>query len=61
MNKITMEKMVYVNNMVLYFKGRKYGGLANTWDYGPLGMAKNNLKMHGEKGLFKREKKIVMK
>lgn len=31
-----------------------YGGLANTWDYGPLGVElKNNIKKHGGKNLFK--------
>lgn len=31
-----------------------YGGLANTWDYGPLGVElKNNIKKHGGKSLFR--------
>lgn len=31
-----------------------YGGLANTWDYGPLGVElKNNVKKHGGKSSFK--------
>lgn len=30
-----------------------YGGLANTWDYGPLGVElKNNIKKLGGKNLF---------
>lgn len=30
-----------------------YGGLANTWDYGPLGVElKNNVKKHGGKSLL---------
>ncbi len=33
-----------------------YGGLSNTWDYGPLGVElKNNVKKHyGERNLFKK-------
>lgn len=30
-----------------------YGGLSNSWDYGPLGVEfKNNVKKHGGKSLF---------
>ena len=30
-----------------------YGGLSNTWDYGPLGVElKNNVKKHGGKSLL---------
>lgn len=33
-----------------------YGGLANTWDYGPLGVElKNNIKKHGGKNSFKNQ------
>lgn len=32
-----------------------YGGLSNTWDYGPLGVElKNNVKKLGGKNLFKK-------
>ena len=47
MNKITMEKMVNLCKQYGFiFQGSEiYGGLANTWDYGPLGaLLKNNLK-----------------
>lgn len=34
-----------------------YGGLANTWDYGPLGVElKNNVKNFGERNLYKKRK-----
>ena len=44
---MNMEKMVnYCKNYGFIFQGSEiYGGLANTWDYGPLGVElKNNLK-----------------
>ncbi len=47
MEKITMEKLVnYCKNYGFIFQGSEiYGGLANTWDYGPLGvLLKNNIK-----------------
>ncbi len=47
MSKITMEELVnYAKNYGFVFQGSEiYGGLANTWDYGPLGVElKNNLK-----------------
>ncbi len=47
MEKMTMEKMVnYCKNYGFIFQGSEiYGGLANTWDYGPLGSRlKNNIK-----------------
>lgn len=32
-----------------------YGGLSNSWDYGPLGVEfKNNVKKHGGKSLFRK-------
>ena len=32
-----------------------YGGLANSWDYGPLGVEmKNNIKKPGGKSLFRK-------
>ena len=47
MENMTMEKMVnYSKNYGFIFQGSEiYGGLANTWDYGPLGSKlKNNIK-----------------
>ena len=36
-----------------------YGGLANTWDYGPLGVElKNNVKASLEKKVYTRKEKI---
>ena len=46
-NKLTMEKLVnYCKQYGFVFQGSEiYGGLANTWDYGPLGARlKNNIK-----------------
>ena len=47
MSNIKMEDLVnYAKNYGFVFQGSEiYGGLANTWDYGPLGVElKNNLK-----------------
>jgi len=47
MEKVTMEKLVNVCKQYGFiFQGSEiYGGLANTWDYGPLGVElKNNIK-----------------
>ena len=47
MEKVTMEKMVnFCKQYGFIFQGSEiYGGLANTWDYGPLGARlKNNVK-----------------
>ena len=47
MEKLTMEKLVnYCKQYGFIFQGSEiYGGLANTWDYGPLGVRlKNNIK-----------------
>jgi len=47
MNNLTMEKLVnYCKQYGFIFQGSEiYGGLANTWDYGPLGSRlKNNIK-----------------
>ncbi|MDD3414960.1 MAG: glycine--tRNA ligase [Lachnospiraceae bacterium] len=47
MRKLTMEEVIaYCNHYGFIFQGSEiYGGLANTWDYGPLGTRlKNNLK-----------------
>ena len=48
----TMEKILSLaKNRGFVFQGSEiYGGLANTWDYGPLGIElKNNVKKHGGK------------
>ncbi len=39
MRKMTMDEMMsYCNRYGFIFQGSEiYGGLANTWDYGPLG------------------------
>ncbi len=47
MEELTMEKLVYICKQYGFiFSGSEiYGGLANTWDYGPLGVeVKNNVK-----------------
>ena len=47
MEKVTMEKLVSVCKQYGFvFQGSEiYGGLANTFDYGPLGVElKNNIK-----------------
>ena len=47
MEKITMEDMVNVCKQYGFiFQGSEiYGGLANTWDFGPLGaLLKDNVK-----------------
>ncbi|MCX7747391.1 MAG: glycine--tRNA ligase [Clostridia bacterium] len=47
MRKVSMEEMAaYCNRYGFIFQGSEiYGGLANTWDYGPLGTRlKNNIK-----------------
>ena len=47
MEKLTMEKIVSLckNRGYIYAGSEIYGGLANTWDYGPLGVElKNNIK-----------------
>ena len=47
MEKLTMEKLVNVcKTYGFIFQGSEiYDGLANTWDYGPLGVRlKNNIK-----------------
>lgn len=46
-SKVTMEKLVnHCKNMGIIFPGSEiYGGLANSWDYGPIGVElKNNIK-----------------
>ncbi len=47
MNEVTMEKIIaFCKNYGFVYQGSEiYGGLANSWDYGPLGLLlKNNLK-----------------
>lgn len=47
MSKLSMEKLVALckNRGFIYAGSEIYGGLANTWDYGPLGVSlKNNVK-----------------
>ena len=49
MEEMNMEKFVaYLKNYGFVFQGSEiYGGLANTWDFGPLGVElKNNLKRY---------------
>ncbi len=52
-----MDKVVALSkNRGFVFPGSDiYGGLANSWDYGPLGAElKNNVKKLGGKSLFKK-------
>ncbi len=59
MDKITMEKVVnYCKQYGYIFQGSEiYGGLANTWDYGPLGKElKENLKKAWWKKFIQEEK-----
>ncbi|MDR0596416.1 MAG: glycine--tRNA ligase, partial [Clostridiales Family XIII bacterium] len=47
MSELTMEKLVALckNRGFIYPGSEIYGGLANSWDYGPLGTElKNNIK-----------------
>ena len=47
MEKITMDELVaYLKHQGFVFQGSEiYGGLANSWDYGPLGVeVLNNIK-----------------
>ena len=49
-NELTMEKLVNLCKQYGFiFQGSEiYGGLANTWDFGPLGaLLKANIKMAG--------------
>lgn len=53
----SMEKIVALckNRGYIYPGSEIYGGLANTWDYGPLGVElKIMLRLHGERSLFKK-------
>ena len=53
----TMEKIVALckNRGFVYPGSEIYGGLANTWDYGNLGVElKNNVKRRGGRNLSRR-------
>ena len=55
--KNKLEKLVSLSkSRGIIFPGSEiYGGLANTWDYGPLGIEiKNNEKKHGGKNSFRK-------
>ncbi len=57
--EVTMEKVVSLakNRGFVYSGSEIYGGLANTWDYGPIGVElKNNVKKkHGGKNLCRNQ------
>lgn len=56
-SKKTMEKIVALckGRGFVYPGSEIYGGLANTWDFGPLGVAlKNNIKNAWLKSLFRK-------
>ena len=53
----TMDKIVALcKNRGFIFAGSEiYGGLANTWDYGPLGVElKNNVKRRGGRNSYRK-------
>ena len=57
MAELTMDKLVALcKNRGFIFAGSEiYGGLANTWDYGPLGVEfKNNVKRPGGRSSSRR-------
>ena len=57
--KVTMEKLTALakNRGYIYPGSEIYGGLANTWDYGPLGVEfKNNIKKAGWKKFVQESK-----
>ena len=54
--ELTMDKLVALaKHRGFVFQGSEiYGGLANAWDYGPLGVElKNNIKRLGGSGSFR--------
>ena len=60
-NGVTMEKLVALcKNRGIIFPGSEiYGGMGNTWDYGPVGVEiKNNIKKHGGSGSCRRAKTL---
>lgn len=57
MAELTMDKLVALckGRGFIYAGSEIYGGLANTWDYGPLGVElKNNVKKLGGKSLCRK-------
>ena len=59
MEKLTMDKIVSLckNRGYVYPGSEIYGGLANTWDYGPLGVElKNNIKNAWRKKFIQEDK-----
>ena len=62
MENLTMEKIVnlWKNRGYIYPGSEIYGGLANTWDYGPLGVElKNNVKTAWRKKFIQEDKHNV--
>ena len=62
MTELTMEKMVSLckNRGFVYPGSEIYGGLSNTWDYGPLGVElKNNVKKAWQKRFIQENKHNV--
>lgn len=58
-NDILMEKIISLSKRrgFIYQGSEIYGGLAGTWDYGPLGVTlKTILKVLGGKNLLSQEK-----
>ncbi len=61
MNEVTMDKIIaFCKNYGFVYQGSEiYGGLANSWDYGPLGLLlKNNLKNLWLKEFILKEKNM---
>ena len=61
-NNVTMDKLVSLcKNRGLIFQGSEiYGGMGNTWDYGPVGVeVKNNIKRAWWKNLSKKQKILL--
>ena len=52
----TMDKIVALckNRGFVYSGSEIYGGLANTWDYGPYGVELKISKKHGGKSSFRK-------
>ena len=56
-SSVTMEKLVNLcKSRGIIFPGSEiYGGMGNTWDYGPIGVEiKNNLKKFGGRDSFRK-------
>ena len=63
-NELTMEKLVNLCKQYgfIYQGSEIYGGLANTWDYGPLGVElKNNIKDAWRKKFIQENKRKISK